>query len=423
MAEGKRALVQQRNKAVLAVVGTDMVDPVRESPATSAALAVIRLGATTPGHTLHISPDGGQGGSLRTPDSYRELVASEYITLCRGFFELADLDWEQRDLPQEGKLSSTSAEGERLAVRVSVAPEVRGPRVAVRVTRPDSPVLRLGRLGLDPAQLATLGAVLERRRGLLLVAGPRTSGKTALLHAMMSSLAAPHVSIIAAEEVIERVVHGACHLECKPDRGLTYAHLTRAMRRQNADVCVIADLRDYETTELALQTALTGRLVLAAMHASDATRAVERLLHIGVEAHEFADATAAVVATRLVRTICPGCRAPCETSVDPPASLPVTPELLEGLGIDAANTRTWFHKGMGCAACGGTGVAGFTGVHEVLLVSERVTACLLKGAARGDLVREARREGFRTLAESASRQALLGVIPLDEARRVISDVG
>lgn len=390
-----------------------------EDEAERAALALIRDAARTPGATVHIEPIGRESARVRLPDDVRPLDPREYETLCRGLFQLSCLDWNDRRLPQDGKIR-LRLEGDRLVeVRVSTMPEMRGSRVVIRAYDPDAAGIELDRLGFEDEVLRALEEKLRRRWGLILIAGPSGSGRTTTMHALMQRAAAPDVTICAAEDPVERFVPGVSHVQCRPDLGLTHAAALRTMRRQDADVYVVSEIRDYETAEQAIKIAIAGRLVIGGIHTGDAASAYGLLANMGVEHYLIVEAGVTVLAQRLARTLCTECRTAYRPGPDGLASvgLDIHPWRQLGLARPPAAALELF-RAPGCAACKGRGTRGRTGVHELLVPSRRLQACVLKGGSPEDLRRTARAGGMRTLRESALRKALLGQLSLDEVLRV-----
>jgi type IV pilus assembly protein PilB len=319
---------------------------------------------------------------------------------------MAGLDIAEQRLPQEGRITQVVA-GRPVDFRVSTFPTVFGEKVAVRILEKDKLVRGLEELGLNRRNLALFQDLLSRSRGIVLVTGPTGAGKTTTLYSALNVLGGREKNIMTVEDPVEYEFPTIRQTQVRPRAGLTFAAAIRSLLRQDPDVIMIGEIRDPETAQLAVRAALSGVLVFSTLHTQDSPGAVPRLMDMGVEPYLLASAMAGVVAQRLVRLICPQCKAA--------AAYP--PEMLAKVGLTTADGVT-FHKGRGCEHCGQTGYRGRTGVYEILMIDAGMNE-LIRERADSRLVKEgAVRSGFKTLLDDALSKAVLGQTTLDEVLRV-----
>jgi type II secretory ATPase GspE/PulE/Tfp pilus assembly ATPase PilB-like protein len=248
--------------------------------------------------------------------------------------------------------------------------------------------------------------MIRKPNGIVLVTGPTGSGKTTTLYACLHRIASVEQNIVTLEDPVEYHLGSIRQTQVDPDAGLTFARGLRALLRQDPDVIMVGEVRDAETAEIAVRSALTGHLVLSTLHTNDAAGALPRLIDMRIEPFLLASAMLGVVAQRLVRRVCDKCKQP----VTPPA------DLAQALQIDPARGK--FQHGKGCSACSGTGYRGRVGIFEVLDVDEEIQSLITLRAPAEEIARAARRAGMRTLREDAVRKAAEGVTTLEEALRV-----
>ena len=283
---------------------------------------------------------------------------------------------------------------------------------------PSALIRDLSDLGMFDVQQALAERFLARPHGLILVTGPTGSGKTTTLYAALRSIAAPEVNVVTIEDPIEIVVDEFNQVAVQPKIALTFAEALRHVLRQDPDVIMVGEVRDAETAEIALQSALTGHLVLATLHTNDASTAVTRLLELGVDPFVLSSTLVGVVAQRLVRTVCPSCRV--ETFL--------TPDQMSLLGLDVHELRAQGSQpdlmvavGEGCPACRSTGLLGRTGVFEVLEVDDKIRKLIVGRATSRDVQTQARHDGLMTLREAAIKTLARGMTSFEEVLRVTTD--
>ncbi|HYR52085.1 MAG TPA: GspE/PulE family protein, partial [Candidatus Dormibacteraeota bacterium] len=296
--------------------------------------------------------------------------------------------------------------GKEYDLRVSTFPTIHGENVVLRVLDKSSALLGTKDLGLAPGPMAELARMVERPNGIVLVTGPTGSGKTTTLYSCIVGINTVERNIVTLEDPVEYHLPSIRQTQVDPDVGLTFARGLRALLRQDPDVIMVGEIRDGETAEIAVRSALTGHLVLSTLHTNDAAGALPRLLDMKIEPFLLSSAMLGVVAQRLVRRVCEKCKKPSE----PPA------EALRELGGQAVKGD--FVVGQGCMACGQTGYRGRLGIFELLTVTDEIRDLIVSRASTEDIARAARRAGMATLRDDALRKAAQGVTTLSEVIRV-----
>ena len=330
-----------------------------------------------------------------------------YASIVSRVKVMAALDISERRLPQDGRLR-LHASGRDLDVRVSTFPTVYGENVVLRILDRSAVIRRLSDLGLGAEPLERLSRMVERPNGIVLVTGPTGSGKTTTLYACVNHIQSVERNIVTLEDPVEIHLGAVRQTQVDPEAGLTFARGLRALLRQDPDVILVGEIRDDETAEIAVRSALTGHLVLATLHTNDAAGAIPRLLDMKVEPYLLASALVGVVAQRLVRRVCERCRRHADVPV----------ELLTALGLDSGTTK--LAQGAGCSACGQTGYKGRVGIFEVLEVGDTMRSLIGSRASGEEIARAAQGAGMETLRGDAVRTAALGITSLEEALRVTS---
>jgi general secretion pathway protein E len=315
---------------------------------------------------------------------------------------MARLNIAERRLPQDGRMS-TSVRGTEIDFRVSTLPTVHGESVVIRVLDREQVSLDFAALGFDDVALAELGRILALPFGILLVTGPTGSGKTTTLYAALKSLNTPDRKLMTIEDPVEYQLDGVNQVQVQPQIGLTFAWALRSFLRQNPNIVMVGEIRDLETAQVAVQVALTGHMILSTLHTNDAASGVTRLLDMGVEDYLIVSTVNAILAQRLVRTLCTACREPYEVGVALAARL--------GLVLDAPDT---FFRACGCAACGGTGFRGRTTILEILPMTDAIRRLVLDHAAAADIRRAAMAAGMRTMLAHGLEKARAGVTTIEE---------
>lgn len=324
---------------------------------------------------------------------------------------LAHLDIAERRLPQDGRIK-TRVKGRELDLRVSTVPTVHGESVVMRVLDRASVRFSLEDMGFAKDTLGRFNQLIARPHGILLVTGPTGSGKTTTLYAALAKLDSTTQKIITVEDPVEYQLEGINQIQVHSQINLTFANALRSILRQDPDIIMIGEMRDGETAQIAVQSSLTGHLVLSTLHTNTAASAVVRMQDMGVERYLITSTVNGVLAQRLVRRLCSHCR----TAVQP------KPELLQssGLGRFLAEGAP-IYEAKGCDHCRGTGYQGRTGIHELLVVDEDMRSGILRGLDASALQQLAIQAGMYTLYDDGLRKVAAGVTSLDEVLRVTQD--
>lgn len=320
---------------------------------------------------------------------------------------MSDLDITETRLPQDGRIE-LSIDGKPVDLRVATLPGVAGEGCVMRVLDRSAVSLDLEALGLGREDKERLIALTRLPHGIVLVTGPTGSGKTTTLYAMLSEANQPEVKIITTEDPVEYDIQGIVQVPINEDIGVTYARVLRTVLRQDPDKILVGEIRDHETAAVAVEASLTGHTVFSTLHTNDAPSTVTRLIDMGIEPFMITATLEAVVAQRLVRTVC----SDCKTSYEPPE------EVLLELGADAERVRgARFHYGKGCERCYHTGYKGRTGVFEILMVDDALRDAILARASTQELRRIAIQAGMRSLRESGLALVLGGRTTIEEVLR------
>ena len=322
---------------------------------------------------------------------------------------MAHLDIAERRLPQDGRIKLKVGQDKEMDFRVSVLPTLFGEKIVLRLLDKSSLQLDMTKLGFEPDQLADFKSAIESPYGMVLVTGPTGSGKTTTLYSALSELNTLSDNICTAEDPVEYNLPGINQVQMHEDIGLNFAAALRSFLRQDPDIIMIGEIRDFETAEIAIKAALTGHLVLSTLHTNDAPSTITRLLNMGVEPFLVTASVQLVQAQRLVRKICANCKQPTETPKDELKSLGATDE-----EIATATCQ----RGAGCQVCGGSGYKGRVALYEVMPFKDALKELVLQGAAAVEIKAEAIRLGMRTLRRSGVRKICEGVTSVDEVARI-----
>ena len=324
---------------------------------------------------------------------------------------LAHLDIAERRLPQDGRIK-TRVKGRELDLRVSTVPTVYGESVVMRVLDRASVRLQLETMGFASDTLERFNTLLARPHGILLVTGPTGSGKTTTLYAALSKIDAQANKIITVEDPVEYQLEGINQIQVHPQINLSFANALRSILRQDPDIIMIGEMRDGETAQIAVQSALTGHLVLSTLHTNTAAGAITRMQDMGVESYLITSSVNGVLAQRLVRTLC----AHCKESYVPDAQLLAS----TGLGRFCAPGQP-IYRAVGCEHCRHTGYRGRTGIHELLVLDEPLRRAIIEGRDANSLHTLAAQSGMLNLFEDGLRKVAAGTTTLDELARVTQD--
>ena len=392
-------------------VNASDLDRLRESASDAPVIRLVNtlLGRAVDerGSDLHLEPTAdGLSVRLRVDGRLQDLGSPVPARLRDAVVSrvklMAGLDIAERRLPQDGRLAH-AVRGQEVDFRVATTPTAHGESVVVRVLDRAQVRLDFVALGFDDTAMAALRPLLAAPHGMLLVTGPTGSGKTTTLYAALASLNTPERKLMTIEDPIEYHLAGIQQVQVQPGIGLTFARALRSFLRHNPNIVMIGEIRDLETAQIAVQVALTGHLVMSTLHTNDAATGVTRLLDMGVEDYLIASTCNAILAQRLVRTLCPNCRHPYQ----------ISGEHAGRLGFASDGPVTLF-RGSGCSNCSGTGYKGRSTILEILPLSDAIRDLVLRRASATEISRAAVGEGMRTMHMHGMQKALAGMTTVEE---------
>jgi type IV pilus assembly protein PilB len=338
-----------------------------------------------------------------------------HSTIISRIKVMSELDISERRVPQDGRFRVKYGTPERpIDFRVSIMPSIHGEDAVLRVLDKESMSEKFHKLvldvvGFDADDLRKFRRYIAEPYGMVLVTGPTGSGKTTTLYAAVSEIKTEEDKIITIEDPVEYQIRGITQIPVNEKKGLTFARGLRSILRHDPDKIMVGEIRDTETAQIAIQSALTGHLVFTTVHANNVVDVIGRFLNMGVEPYNFVSALNCILAQRLVRLICESCR----TVVHYPS------EVLEASGLDPEQwSKVAFYEGQGCIECAGTGFHGRTAIHELLDLSDRIREMILAKKPTSEIRRAAREEGMRFLRESALDKVRLGMTTLKEINKV-----
>jgi len=321
---------------------------------------------------------------------------------------MAKMNIAEKRLPQDGRLEVKMGDQD-IDIRVSTLPTSFGERVVLRLLNKSSSLLRLSDLGLAAERLDSLESLIKFPNGIILVTGPTGSGKTTTLYAILASLNSPDINIITIEDPVEYQINGIGQIQVNSKIGLTFARGLRSIVRQDPDVILIGEIRDRETAEIAVQSALTGHLVFSTLHTNDSAGAITRLVDIGVEPFLISSSVRAVLAQRLIRVLCNDCK-----EVYTPDDL-----AMKSIGMDPdAFKDMTFYRAKGCPNCFNTGYRGRRSIYEIMLLDDALKNMILKTYDSDRIKKEALKQGMVTLRQDGIQKILDGVTTIEEVLRV-----
>ena len=343
----------------------------------------------------------------------RPIAKQHHSAIISRVKVMAELDIAEKRVPQDGRFK-VRMPGKTIDFRVSVMPSVHGEDAVIRILDKESiseqfTELRLDILGFPDLELRRFRKYIREPYGMVLVTGPTGSGKTTTLYAALSEIRTPEDKIVTIEDPVEYQLRGITQIPINEKKGLTFARGLRSILRHDPDKIMVGEIRDPETAQIAIQSALTGHLVFTTVHANNVVDVLGRFLNMGVEPYQFVSALNCVMAQRLVRLICAQCKRPTR----------VEPQLLEESGLSPTLAQSHqFFEGAGCIDCGGTGFKGRTAICELLNLSDPVREMILNRRPTSDIKKAAHEEGMRFLRESAVEKVLQGMTTLKEINKV-----
>lgn len=353
---------------------------------------------------VRLRVDGILHEYMRPPAKLRDAVISRLKILSK-------LDIAERRLPQDGRIKIKMRMNEKtreMDYRVSSVPTLFGEKVVLRLLDKDNLCLDLTKLGFEESSYRAFETAILKPWGMVLVTGPTGSGKTNTLYSSISMVNSPETNIMTAEDPVEFNLHGINQVQMKESIGLTFAEALRSFLRQDPNIVLIGEIRDFETAEIAVKAALTGHLVLSTLHTNDAPSTINRLMNMGIEPFLVATSVNLIAAQRLVRRVCKDCKEEFEVPEQALIDIGFSPE-------EAAEVKPF--KGRGCGTCNNTGYKGRCGLFEVLEISEEIREMILTGCSALELKRQAVEEGMITLRRSGLEKIKAGVTSIDEVVR------
>ena len=384
----------------------------REQPVVRIVHGLIADAVARRASDIHLRPgERGTDVLFRIDDELvpvRSLLRALHAAVVSRIKVLGGMNLAEHRRPQDGRTSFTLDDGTRVDLRVSVLPAVFGESVVVRLLDTRESLWNLEQLGLDDTDRRRIDDVMSRSHGMFLATGPTGCGKSTTLYAMLMELRRQRINILTVEDPVEFHIAEIQQMQVNRAAGFTFASAMRNFLRHDPDVIMVGEIRDRETADIAVESALTGHLLLSTLHTNTAATTITRLLDLGVEAYLLRASLLAVISQRLVRLTCPHCRE-VET---------VDPHVRAALGVGADEV---FHRGHGCSQCEGLGVYKRQAVYEFLVMSPRLRELVVPGAEADTIHRVAVEEGMRPITQAAVALARSGAISLAEAWRVRAD--
>ncbi|MEA4971831.1 MAG: GspE/PulE family protein [Candidatus Metalachnospira sp.] len=320
---------------------------------------------------------------------------------------MGGMDITERKVPQDGR-SNVRVKNSDVDLRMSTLPTIYGEKFVIRLLEKNEQLLDKEKIGLAGEDLEKFQYLINRKSGVVLIAGPTGSGKSSTMYTMIRELNTEQVNLVTLEDPVEYNISGINQVQINEKTGMTFAGGLRSILRQDPDIIAVGEIRDGETAQIAMRAAITGHLVLSTIHTNDALSTLDRLLNIGVEPYLISSAMNGVISQRLVRKICPNCKEEYTPSEDE----------LKSIGISSLSNHK-FYRGKGCSACFGTGYRGRIGVFEILVLDTKLRTAISDGIKREYIADMVRKNGhFVTLADNCRRLVLEGITTIDEAGRI-----
>jgi len=390
----------------------DLTDDVGDAPIIKLVNNILTQSIKAGASDIHIEPyDEGFKVRHRVDGILYDLVSPPkwvQAALISRIKIMAKLDIAEKRLPQDGRME-VGIVNQKIDIRVSTIPTSFGERVVLRLLNKTSSLLELTELGLSDQAFTAMEQLITAPNGIVLVTGPTGSGKTTTLYSVLSTINKPGVNIITIEDPVEYQIKGISQIQVNPKIELTFAKGLRSIVRQDPDVILVGEIRDQETAEIAVQSALTGHLVFSTLHTNDSASAVTRLVDIGVEPFLISSSVLAIMAQRLVRVLCDHCKTPFM-----PGS-----SMLESLGLETAHLQdSQIHKAVGCEQCFHSGFRGRMGIFEVLQLDENIKRLILTAFDSNQIQSAAQRQAMITLREDGIEKVLQGQTTFEEVLRV-----
>ena len=395
----------------------DLLDATDEEPIKRLVNSLLWQAAKDEASDVHIDPTPRETIVRYRIDGVLQQVTvfprQVHVTVVNRIKVMSRLDIAQKGLPQDGR-SMVLIAGRKIDIRVSTVPTVHGEKIVMRLLFQEEKLMQLRQLGLAKYILQPYQNMVNSSGGIILVTGPTGSGKTTTLYASLAEIDNEARNIITIEDPVEYKLSGYSQIEVKPKVGLTFANALRSVLRQDPDVIMVGEMRDTETAQIAIQSALTGHLVFSTVHTNSAPATITRLIDMGIEPFLVSSSIIGVLAQRLVRRICPDCR----------KSYQPHPEQLRELGIKEVSFRKLdrqFFRGDGCDNCRQTGYRGRIGIHELLVMSEGVKNTILESSDSDTIKKQGLKEKMITLRRDGVNKILHGLTTAEEILSITSE--
>jgi len=396
-------------------------ETIRSEPIAKIVSTILEFAMRARASDIHIEPtidktriryriDGILMEKLILPKSVHEALVSRIKVLT-------DMKIDEKRIPQDGRFNFKS-DGAEVDLRVSTLPTVHGEKIVMRLLKKSGGVPTMPELGLRGRALKNLEDAILRPHGIILICGPTGSGKTTSLYSILSKINTIKVNIVTLEDPVEYQIAGVNQVQINPAAGLTFASGLRSFLRQDPNIIMVGEIRDRETTDLAIQASLTGHLVFSTIHTKSASQAMPRLADMGAEPFLLASTLTAIMAQRICRKICNACK---ETYEPPPDIAADVKKILGPLYPLKEADKLLFSRGKGCLECGNTGYLGRMGIFEVLPVTEKIARLIIERSAALDIEKVAIEEGMITLKQDGYLKAIEGITTIEEVLRVGQD--
>jgi general secretion pathway protein E len=390
----------------------DLLDETSEAPIIKLVNLMLSQAVKARASDIHIEPyqdtfkvryrvDGILYDKLSPPKRIQSTLVSRVKVMAR-------LNIAEKRLPQDGRIEIRIAD-KNVDIRVSTIPTAFGERVVLRLLDKSTVLLRLTDIGMPEDRLKLIERLIRTPHGIILVTGPTGSGKTTTLYAALTTINNPDINIITIEDPVEYQIEGIGQIQVNPKIELTFAKGLRSIVRQDPDVILVGEIRDMETAEIGIQSALTGHLVFSTLHTNDSASAVTRLIDMGIEPFLVSSSVMAILAQRLVRVVCDECKEAYTPDVESLDSIDLTPEMAAGKTI---------YRGTGCPACLNTGYRGRTGIFELMILDDSIKNLILQTSDANAIKRLAVEQGMISLRRDGSQKVLDGMTTIEEVFRV-----
>ena len=389
----------------------DLNEEEQNVPIINLVNTIIQQAINDKASDIHIEPDEEVvrvryriDGILNELMKAPKTIQSELISRLKI---MAQMDISEKRLPQDGRIK-VKIQNKSIDLRVSSLPTVFGEKIVIRILDKSRLSLTLDQVGFDEDLLKLFKTLSSAPNGIVLMTGPTGSGKTSTLYAAINFVKSPEINITTVEDPVEYLIPSINQVQVRSEIGLTFARTLRSILRQDPNVILIGEIRDFETAQIAIESALTGHLVFSTLHTNDAASAVTRLIEMGVEPYLVASAVIGVGGQRLVRKICPSCRISYEVKDQ---------EYIDILQENGFNTTNLYY-GKGCLTCRKTGYAGRTAIHEIMTINDEIHGLILDSASARDIRQAAVKSGMRTMRVDGLQKAIKGVTTLKEVLRL-----